>query len=140
VAVVCAVCGDTFREPPSWITHQQALICGRECRERWRLGRRTAPGGLSYQEAAAHLRGLEAADPRALDRALPPAEAATVRLAYGLWGSEPLALRAVAARTGLPLRRVGSLVAGPVVGGLIGAPAAGAAPVPRPAPPAPGPR
>jgi hypothetical protein len=124
VEVTCAVCGRAFRVPPSWIVHQQARICGPACRERWRLGRRKAPGGLSYAEAAARLRALESADPRALDRALPPAEAAAVRLAYGLGADAPLALRAAAARTNLPFRRVGSLVAGPVVGGLIGAPAA----------------
>ena len=43
---------------------------------------------------------------------------------YGLAGAAPLALRAVAVRTGLPFRRVGGLVSGPVVGRLIGAPGA----------------
>lgn len=122
VEVICAVCGGAFRVPPSWIVHQQARICRPACREQWRLSRRKAPGGLAYAEAAARLQQLEAADPGALDRALPAPEAAAVRLAYGLGEDAPLALRAVAGRTGLPLRRVARLVAGPVVGGLIGPP------------------
>ena len=98
--------------PPSWVVHQQARICSPACREQWRLSRRKPPGGLPYAEAAVRRRLLGATDPGALDRALPPAEAETVRLAYGLSGEPPVTLRAVAARTGLPVRRVGRLTAG----------------------------
>lgn len=137
VEVVCTVCGGTFRVPPSWIVHQQARICSPACRERWRLGRRKAPGGLPYAEAAARLRALEAADPGALDRVLLPPAAEAVRLAYGLAGAPPLALRAVAARTDLPFRRVRSLAAGPEVGGLLGV---SEAPAPDPPVQAPAPK
>ena len=121
VAVVCVVCGGAFRVPPSWVAHGQARLCGPACRARWRLGRRTGPGGLPFEAAAARLRDLEATAPGALDRALPAPGAAVVRLAYGLGGAAPLALRAVAARAGLPLGRVRRLVAGPEVARLLGA-------------------